>query len=114
MQIQLRVNLTKPVTGKAIADAVRQIADLDYYQEIIFAGDEVILYHIGRNSSYPFEDLLIGVGPNATPKVAMKAVYDEVYVLSWEHSGLKYAVRYTDTDVVNALSTFRDLIQAAL
>lgn len=114
MKAKFRINLTKPITGQEIADAAKKVAGDEYHQELAFVDDDGEVFQIGQNSSYPYKDLVIGVGPDAKPEVAMGAEYTEAYVLSWEHSGEKYAIVYSNDDIVNAVRSFRDEIQAAL
>ena len=113
MKVKLRIKLPQAVTGQAIANAVKQVAD-NYEQSISVVTDDGISYLIGQNSEYPYKDAVIGVGPEATPEVIMNGTYDEVYVLSWEFGGMKYAVGYTDDSIIEAVRDFRDKVQALL
>ncbi len=114
MKAKLLVNLANTVTGQQVADAVQQIAGREYHQEVSTVTDDGSLYQIGQNSDYPYKDIAIGVGPNAIPEVAMELRYDEIYVLSWEYSGEKFAIGYNDNDVVEAVKSFRDKLELAL
>lgn len=114
MKAKFRIQLKGKVTGQAIADAVRQVVSDEYAQEMSVVTDDGTSYLVGRNSSYPYKDAVIGVGSNATPEVVMSMTYDEVYVLSWEFGGMKFAIGYNDDSIVNATRELRDSVQALL
>jgi hypothetical protein len=114
LKVKFQVKLNNSATGQIIADAVKQVAGTEYHQKLSSVNDQGSVYQIGRNSGYPYEDLVIGVGPNATPEVSMSEVYSEVYVLSWDHPGEKYLVGYTDDSIVDTVRNFRDELQKIL
>jgi hypothetical protein len=81
MKAKFKVVLKKPVTGKQIAAAVKELAR-GYYEELCLATDAGNFYEIGQASPRKYEDLIIGVGPNAVAEIKMDEIYNEAYVLS--------------------------------
>lgn len=114
MRVRLVVNLSKPTTGQAIADAVRRIAGKEFVQSRSLVTDEGTSYLLGLCSHYPYKDVAIGVGPDASPDVRMEGAYDTVYVLSWKFGGDKFLVTFGNDEIVEAVREFRDTLQDLL
>lgn len=115
MEVKFEVKLLHPVTGQVIADALSALAGKNFIQKIATAGDNGRTYEIGRTSLDPYEQVIIGVGLDGVTQISLGKEYDKVFVLSHQFpGGMIHAVGYTDEDVIEAVKSFRDTLEAYL
>lgn len=71
-------------------------------------------YAIGCSSGYPYEDVVVTSDPNKSTDIRLDQVYEQLYVKSFAFGGGKYAIAYTDDQIVHAVREFRDQLQQKL
>lgn len=112
------VHVKKPVTGAQIVDALKQIAEdvnSEYAQMPLKDTDGVQTLTVGLSNPYPYAEVsirtgkgLAGVGVQLSKKYSVFGVGNAVW------SGDKYAIRYDDSHVVNAVEEVRDGLERLL
>jgi hypothetical protein len=117
MEVIMTVRHGGAITGQEIMDAVKFLTNDEYYAKKAKVIDDLVLYHVGRKSSYPYENVIIAVGENYNTLIDPIQTYDQVAVMFYEwpdEGGSFYAVGYTDDTVIESVQRFRNQLETQL
>lgn len=119
----MTLHIPADIDGRRIIDAVRDsieenkasnpetvLVEEHYYR------DEEIYFVIGQQSMYPYKDLILAVddAKGFTHFIRPTKSYKCIHVVSHHWRGEKYAVGYSDQQVVDACRHFRDQLRDRL
>lgn len=115
MEVRFRAKVNRPVAGREIAVAVKELASgREYIQRLVVTGD-VQLYLVGQGTICPARDFAIGVGPGAQPQLDLTMWYEEIYVVSYQHDGAKKcSVSCEGSFLIDGVRDFRDRLEKLL
>lgn len=80
-----RINLSTPIAGQIIFEAVRQVTGNEFHHTMSYEGPLGKVYEIGQKSSEPHKNFLIGVGRATTLEVSMGEYYREIHIVPWAY-----------------------------
>lgn len=117
------VDLPKPVTGLALAEAAKAVAEANGEEAVrrettlsITDGKRLVGCEVGQCSLHPAKDVRIEVpdGEGWSGQLSLDATYARVRFINWWFQDRKYAIRESEEGVIHAVEDFRDKLIAAL
>ena len=121
--IRRTIRMQRPVTGRELVQALQQLVAKynerincrEYVEHTVRDIDGQKTVSIGIASNYPYEDILLCEGQDlGNTELNPNTAYERIGVRNTSFPGMKYAIGFADTAIVDAVERIRDDLERLL